>query len=960
MLSISVNSIINQCMIALVMWPFCPVLFSQTPHYINYTIDDGLASNETYSIIEDRKGNLWIGTDQGISVYNGYEFRNISAKDGLTDNTVFGFFEDYKGRIWLRTLSGNLTYIEDNKVNQVLEESFGYIISLYVDEKDTIWFSTNTKQFKAYPGPDNVYSFEELENFYAIRKIDNSKNGLITGNYTTTRQNQYYLGGEEHLFHQSYWTNDWISYSRLQAYNVSESEILASIGPFIISVSADTTYVIKKVGDKPIILDMVCDSLITMANHSGVLLADRNGNKVMPFLPGVDVTSVISDREGGYWISTHANGIFYCPNIAVKNFHLEPTSRIWGIARNRDSVLVAFGYFGEIFKKTETDFVKTYSQDKGSYNEFMFYSFNEDGDLVENFHEFAVNTRNNEKTNFGFHGRKFELSSNQYIITTGSDLSLFDSESDSCLFEMDHPWRLSHYLEFQDADTMYIPTVGGLYRYDFINGMVCLGDVYPPLKRRVNVCKIDRQRRIWIGTNEMGIFLLDQGKLISINQFNSAIGDICRNLEIGENNVWASTENQLVKISLDNYTKTNTYSTEDGIMSNGIRCIYPEGPYIYLGHDDGITKFPVNYQKKDVKPLIEIGQIQINNTTQKNNPNYILKYTERDLKVSFTGISLGSELTYKYRLKQNENEAVWKYTGNREVEFLSVPPGKYAFEVVAINSVGLESEVPAKITFSIAKPFWKLWWFYLSCVVVGLIIIYLFIRYRFVKIKREITQQKRLAEIEQRALRSRMNPHFIFNSLNSIQSFILRDDKRNANRYLSEFSKLMRAILEDSDKKLIPINRELETLKAYINAELLRVKSKFDFEIRVAEGIDTSRYKMPPLLLQPYVENAIWHGIMNKDGQGYLKIELRELKFGLLFIIEDNGVGREKALEIKSKRKVRHQSAGLEITGNRVGLLKELYGGEFSINLVDLKDDQIALGTRVEIQIPYLNTTKNL
>lgn len=208
----------------------------------------------------------------------------------------------------------------------------------------------------------------------------------------------------------------------------------------------------------------------------------------------------------------------------------------------------------------------------------------------------------------------------------------------------------------------------------------------------------------------------------------------------------------------------------------------------------------------------------------------------------------------------------------------------------------------------------------------------------------------------QQALSQQMNPHFIFNSLNSIQYYILKNDKTTSNRYLAKFSRLMRMILNNSQHQQITIQEELEALSIYIELESLRFKDKFEYTIIVDEKLDTSIYKIPPLLLQPYIENAIWHGLMHKEeGQGVLTIELKMKENIILCTITDNGVGRDKAAEIKSKKTHTYASHGTKITGNRLKLISTLNNIQMQINYIDLKDDKGKVtGTKVEITIPLI------
>ena len=211
--------------------------------------------------------------------------------------------------------------------------------------------------------------------------------------------------------------------------------------------------------------------------------------------------------------------------------------------------------------------------------------------------------------------------------------------------------------------------------------------------------------------------------------------------------------------------------------------------------------------------------------------------------------------------------------------------------------------------------------------------------------------QQQAAKLEMQALRAQMNPHFIFNSLNSINMFILENNKLQAAAHLSKFSKLVRLILQNSGEVFIPLERELETLNLYLELESLRFKDKFEYKILVDEKIDATELKVPPLIIQPYAENAIWHGLMHKKGKGHLRIELYQNEKILLCKVTDDGIGRKKAEELRSKSTLAHKSMGMRITKDRLAMLQKQ--SETFITITDLiLSDGNSGGTEVLIEIP--------
>jgi LytS/YehU family sensor histidine kinase len=213
-------------------------------------------------------------------------------------------------------------------------------------------------------------------------------------------------------------------------------------------------------------------------------------------------------------------------------------------------------------------------------------------------------------------------------------------------------------------------------------------------------------------------------------------------------------------------------------------------------------------------------------------------------------------------------------------------------------------------------------------------------------------KQQKLANnlLALKSLRSQMNPHFIFNALNSVNNFIAKSDERSANRYLSDFSTLMRSVLENSDEDFIPLSKELELLELYTKLEHSRFSDKFDYQIMVDDHIDIDAFQIPPMLLQPYIENAIWHGLRYREDRGYLKIEIKQKdKQALEISITDNGIGRKKSAEIKTQNQKKQKSKGMGNIKKRIEILNDMYKDKVAVVISDL--DSNGTGTKVVFSI---------
>ena len=205
------------------------------------------------------------------------------------------------------------------------------------------------------------------------------------------------------------------------------------------------------------------------------------------------------------------------------------------------------------------------------------------------------------------------------------------------------------------------------------------------------------------------------------------------------------------------------------------------------------------------------------------------------------------------------------------------------------------------------------------------------------------------------ALRAQMNPHFVFNSLNAINRFILQKDKTQASEYLTKFSRLVRMILQNSQSSLITLESEIESLKLYLELEALRFENRFDYKISMPKDLDIEMIKVPPLIIQPYAENAIWHGLMHKEEKGHLYIDINEENQQIVIRIKDDGIGRKQSANMTSKSATKHKSMGLQITSDRIAMLQREDNQQAAVVINDLENpDGSAAGTEVILKMPVI------
>ncbi len=452
-----------------------------------------------------------------------------------------------------------------------------------------------------------------------------------------------------------------------------------------------------------------------------------------------------------------------------------------------------------------------------------------------------------------------------------------------------------------------------------------------------------------------------------------------------EQNLWAGSQKGVDKITLNeerNIKEVKHFGASEGFV--GIEtcqnaALKDSQGNLWFGTVNGVTKYNPSYTTQNtIPPKVRITDIRLfykslYETEYKDwiqNWNHlkdslVLPHRQNHLEFEFLGINHPnpSKVTYEWRLLGAEENWSPRSTRNN-VTYSNLLPGDYTFQLKGFNEEGIADKNPLELSFSIKPPFWQLWWFRLTCLGALLFIIAAIIRGRVNRVRREAKRAQEQLELEnsllslkQKALQLQMNPHFIFNALNSIQNLIVQNDSKTARYQLAKFSKLMRAILEHSRSNAISLEQEIETLENYIAIERLSSGNEFHYNIQIEPDIKPADTYIPPMMIQPFVENAIIHGIAPLHKNGIVNISFAQKQENIHCTIEDNGVGFEQAQKSKAKALGDgHQSAALQVTQERLDILqsKPIPSPSLDIQEIILKDGSIG-GTKVLIRVPIVD-----
>ncbi|MEQ8702269.1 MAG: histidine kinase [Phaeodactylibacter sp.] len=471
------------------------------------------------------------------------------------------------------------------------------------------------------------------------------------------------------------------------------------------------------------------------------------------------------------------------------------------------------------------------------------------------------------------------------------------------------------------ARQLYVSSVNGLER-------LVAGVLKPVLSEGESLRGISAlfgtPGKLWIGTESEGLFYYDLG---SKNLARIAAVKMVRQIKAdGERGVLVACNDGVLAVPFEAPKDYTQYTVRHGLPTNEIEDVLAKGDsMLYIASAQGLHELKRFFETSSEVPdaLLQLTAVSVKGQPVPVSDLDGLSHLQNDLSFDYSLRSYASDGNIRYCTRLEPLETEWEESRERQVNYLELSPGDYTFYLKAKDIYGTEV-LHEPVTIHIAKAFWQEWWFRILCLltfagVVGLLALQ---RIRRERRKQEAkrTLEKRIANLELDALKAQMNPHFIFNALGAIQYFIQTQDVDSADNYLTMFARLMRKYLDSAREKMIPLEQEIALLRDYTALEKMRFEDLFEVEIELEEGLDPSEYLIPSMLLQPFVENAINHGLSERrDKRGLIRIQFNAQGDTLICRIEDNGIGREQA---KSKRRKGHRSRGMKIVQEKMETLR--------------------------------------
>ncbi len=959
----------------LIFFFFLISLFSQRSNSYHFTTNNGLPSNETYSVFEDSNNFIWIATDKGVSKYNGYEFINYTAEDGLGDNTIFNFYEDKEGRLWFLSYNGKLSYYYNGKINRVLYDipynHVGHILSIYLDKNNTLWIGSIHGEFKTNFLSKNRLQVIPTKEQYSLRQIDNI-GYIFSGNHIhDNKEISYSVKLNNGVFLLKYSKNKIISPvkkinndKRKNGSNVNwliHDGVIYTSNPYYALIFDQTTRRLNGIKFK------------FKSKATGTRIMKYKGKYVFynPFLKKLykiipekqhitlpittknNLTSVITDSQNGFWTSTVNKGVYYKPKSIIHTVTSNKYDReaIVNLISS-DSIFFLRSKNNEIFKLTDNNNfqkIKSFPFDHtpGELNKFR------DVIVYNHVTKGGIKPLTNKKPLPKFKKRAPFIASfknDGYVLYSRSDISIYN-KNHQLLYNYNFSKKkiVPKNVHYKNKNELYIASLQGLFEVDDSGRITFLGDKNPLFKTRIDKIEKDSLDRFWMITKEKGVLLLDKDKVINITTSNGLLGNICTGLFVGKKRVWIATEKGLSGINLTDLNDIDNFTQKDGLISNQINDIHEYNNKIWVASDKGLSYFNIDYIQKKYPPKTFIENVNIDGISFIKNDSLIIPPNNNILTIHYLGLSYREQgnLKYKYRLKGLDS--TWYTTQNRSIQYSTLPAGKYTFEVKAVNHQGISSISPKTIHFTKKPHFWETLYFIIPLLILLLLITISIIYLRIRFIKKRAYLQHRIIKTELKLLRSQMNPHFTFNAMSSIQYYIQQNNTKKALRFIHEFSTLVRLILQHTQRETISLNQEIDALKIYMNIEQERLKNRFSYHINIL-NVDVFTTKIAPMLLQPYVENAIWHGIMHKtSSDGIISLNIYTEKNRTICEIIDNGIGRKASSRLK---KTNSDSLGMILLEERLSLINTTKIIKQTVEVIDLTDtNNNVCGTKVKLTL---------
>lgn len=938
--------------------------YAQQYYFRQFTTRDGLPGTRAYHSTSGPDGRIWIATENGVAVYDGYEFTRFTQEQGFPDYGAYHTASTTDGKIWFVPFNGKLCYVQHQQFGR-LPDSLTLskeMVSWITPIKDSLYIGTRS---------GTAYVYHHTSGY--CRPLFQTSEQLPINHLTMLGKRYLLFYGVKKILvydkHQNVLINLPIlnnpsKCAFVRFLPLRNGKVLITCSEGVYTIDSNLTLQQKCAYNKPFfdkeIIGMFEDNNgdVWLSNEHGLMIFKSGVLKPKPdriLISGKLITSIQRDFEGSYW-ATSASGIYYFRNPFNPILNAQSglsTDVISGIGSDGDGDTWVLLENGDLGRLEGENFIHTQSFNtpnnfaspelKMSPNKHMVCVWPNNGYLIKKRKLYPFNMTKDwvMKDSRGNIWQMDQLNAIYYRNGKRVNPDYFHySMFPRCFDQSGNLWFNSK------LGAMYMDSTGKIYQP---------GAAIPEINNHIMSIYPFNEQSLVVFTKNDGIHFIQTGKTPKlIKSFPAPI--INQVFQQNQNTYWLASPQGLFCMAFNktySLSKNLSHTTSTCLPTNDVQCVMVKDHKVYAGTRLGLTLFDVNYTTHIPPPKIIIETLKSDTLTYHNNDTIQLDHRFNKVNITYKGISFRSDKNIEYKYSLSPLNKTWTYTKSTSLDFYNLQPGKYVFEVYAKNSFGQWSKQPAIIRFEIIPAYWQTIWFKLMLGILVLLLLVSVILYRIKLIKRKAFMENRVLASDLQALQAQMNPHFIFNSLNSIQDFILDHKPEEANYYLTRFATLMRLIVDYSTKESISLQRELDFLHLYMELEKLRFPSGFQFTI-INEVNEPEQPKISPMMIQPLLENAVKHGLNRMDVQAEINLKISRQHEILKFEITDNGKGM--AVQNMIKPNSQHQSVGLQNIIERIELLGKKGKGGIQIENLFNENGQPS-GTKVTLYLPILNYT---
>jgi hypothetical protein len=927
--------------------------FSQHFAITPFAGNGSFPSNELHGIVEDEAGAKWVASDAGLICITGNQVKVFTKKDGLASDVILRMYKDQWHRIWLAGVDGSLSLIDNGKIiavpanNSIRQMNFGSrgVIAMYAGSDRSLYVTLNQPNTIIKLSPD----LTKAEKILQPQKINNGKM-LFPFQEDLAKQKVNFaqllkfspVKQEDSLLQKDSSLNGALLYLRT-FYQAADNTLYFANDYDIVAFKNGSLVKSYKLPGLVYGLMEIDHQLLVAVAGQGLYTLDKDGPvPLQNILSKKTITSFCKDTEGNLWIATLEKGLFVIHNINM-NILYDNDANITGIMfKNGEPIIltdkVVLDRNGSPVKGlppvTNNLYDVAFRQEAGK--DIIFQS-TRDGLL-----------------RFSQQGRK--LISKEYFaahidITAGRQV--FWGTHDFCIYGDKGKIFTKRFTEkimcvAQQSDSFLLlgTFASGILRLHITDSIQLASLIY---SGRVNCIQKISEHVLAIGTNEDGVQLIDdKGKLLmSYKGIPNRIQALVKHGHL----LFAGTKEGLYIIDLEKNTVTGLNNT-NGLPVNEINAILVQQDTLYFAGTNIAAMIPLKALLDYHSSLrIGIAKATVNNRQLLLSDLTGLSYPMNNFAFTVENYSYRAYLhtIYHYEVRQGDKVILRDSSTNTNINF-SLEPGKYLIEITAEDVLLRTRSNIISVPVNIAAAFYSRLWF-IALAALAFMLITVLITAKLIKrvktkerLKRELVVK--LGELEARALQGQMNPHFIFNAVNSVQDFILSNRNEEAHHYLSAFAKLVRMVLESNRKKNSTIEEEISLLQLYVSLEEQRMKDKLQLEFHISEAVEKDNVLIPSMLLQPIVENAIWHGLSGQEGNKKISISFDTNDSFLYIAINDNGRGLQQPGD-------GHASVGLEIVRERIRLAYDHVPAFEYFSIDNKKENGVLVNIVLPLQTAY-------